>query len=81
MIDNLLSAGVPAHKLAIGVAFYGPGWSNSDWQGEGFGTKAQAAYLVNDETNGFISFDNERSILAKAKWAKRKGADTRLAKM
>lgn len=36
MINNLLQAKIPAHKLVLGVAFYGRGWMNSGWQGNGF---------------------------------------------
>ena len=36
MINNLLQAKVPAHKVVLGVAFYGRGWTNSGWQGNGF---------------------------------------------
>ena len=102
MVNNLLNAGVAAHKLAVGVAFYGRGWTNSDWQGQGFGSnekaittgtytykelitnppqgytygydqKSQAAYFYNLDNQGFISFDDTRSVLAKAKWAKEQG--------
>ena len=102
MVNNLLNAGVAAHKLAVGVAFYGRGWTNSDWQGQGFGSnekaittgtytykelitnppqgytygydqKSQAAYFYNPDNQGFISFDDTRSVLAKAKWAKEQG--------
>lgn len=102
MIDNLLNTGVPAHKLAVGVAFYGRGWNKSGWQGNGFDensqsvstgsyvykalrksppagyeygydAQAQAAYFFNVHTQGFISFDDQRSVLAKAEWARSKG--------
>lgn len=102
MILNLLEAGVPANKLVVGVAFYGRGWENSDWQGDSFGTKstalstgsyiykelieqtpkgyqyaydakAEAAFFYNATTDGFISFENERSIEAKALWTKKMG--------
>jgi GH18 family chitinase len=36
MINNLINAGIPASKLVVGVAFYGRGWNNSGWQGNGF---------------------------------------------
>lgn len=39
----------------------------------GYDEKAQAAYLYNPHNDGFISFDNKRSITAKAKWAKKMG--------
>ena len=42
MIKNMLGAGVPANKLVVGVAFYGRGWQNSDWQGQNFGDQAKA---------------------------------------
>lgn len=32
MINNLIDAGVPANKLAVGIAFYSRGWTNSGWQ-------------------------------------------------
>ncbi|GHF01472.1 glycoside hydrolase family 18 protein [Thalassotalea profundi] len=39
----------------------------------GYDTKAQAAYFYNADNKGFISFDDKRSTLAKAQWAKNKG--------
>jgi GH18 family chitinase len=102
MINNMLSAGVPANKLVVGVAFYGRGWQNSDWKGNNFGNaaqatstgsyiyqnlveqppkgyqygyddKAEAAYLYNPTNDGFISFDDKRSVTAKANWTKKMG--------
>lgn len=101
-ISNLMTAGVPAEKLVLGVAFYGRGWIQSGWQGEqfsqnaksksigsyvykdlvsappkgyqqGYDSKAEAAYFYKPATGGFISYDNPRSVTAKAKWAKKMG--------
>ena len=36
MINNLMKAGVPAHKLVLGIAFYGRGWENSNWKNNAF---------------------------------------------
>jgi GH18 family chitinase len=36
MINNLMNAGVPAHKLVLGIAFYGRRWNNSNWKNNGF---------------------------------------------
>ncbi|MBC3765464.1 glycoside hydrolase family 18 protein [Neptunicella marina] len=38
----------------------------------GFDKKAQAPYFYNSANDGFISFDDARSIEAKARWAKQK---------
>ena len=102
MINNLLTAGVPASKLVVGVAFYGRGWVNSGWNKThfdnqnnatstgsytyqelidkppegyqyGYDESAQAAYFYNPHNDGFISFDNTRTIKAKAKWIKKLG--------
>lgn len=101
MINNLLSAGVPANKLVVGVAFYTRGWKNSGWQDNdfskkskaisiegysykelqntpptgyqyGYDTQAEAAYYFNPTNNGFISFDDPRSIQSKATFVKNK---------
>ena len=42
MINNLIDAGVPAKKIAVGVAFYGRGWTNVDWQDKLFSKNNKA---------------------------------------
>jgi chitinase len=39
----------------------------------GYDENAQAAYLYHPEKDAFISFDDKRSIAAKANWVKSKG--------
>ena len=102
MINNLINAGVPAHKLVLGIAFYGRGWHNSNWKNNafegnnhavstgsyvykelianpppgylyGYDAQAEAAYLFNADTKGFISFDDPRSTRAKTDWSRNKG--------
>jgi GH18 family chitinase len=102
MINNLINAGVPAHKLVLGIAFYGRGWNNSNWKNNafegsndavstgsyvykelaanlptgyqyGYDSEAEAAYLFNADTKGFISFDDPRSTRAKTDWSRIKG--------
>ena len=36
MINNLMNIGVPAHKLVLGIAFYGRGWNYRNWKNNGF---------------------------------------------
>lgn len=42
MIDDLMQAGIPAHKLVLGIAFYGRGWNNSGWKNNTFDGSNQA---------------------------------------
>lgn len=102
MIENLHTAGIPADKLVLGVAFYARGWKGAQYRNGAvvtrdasqsigafrfrdlqanppdgykyaYDTDAEAAFLINRETGGFISFDDPRSIAAKTDFVREKG--------
>lgn len=46
MVRNLLRAGVPSHKLVLGVGFYAREWTGADWNGGTFPVRAAAGRFV-----------------------------------
>ncbi len=81
-INNLVQAGMPPEKILVGLAFYGrrgatftktydeikSNYINKNGYTIRWDNKAKAPYIVDQEGNFFLSFDNELSIYYKGQY-------------
>ena len=85
-IEAHLAAGVPPHKLVLGVPFYGRGneefrksasYSRMPALPEGFqekwDEKAQSSYIANAKGEFVFGYETPRSLAVKCQYAKKKG--------
>ena len=85
-VEAHLQAGMPAHQLVLGMAFYGHGGteyprtqdyaeipSSSDLYVECWDEQAQAPYLANQQGEFVFGFDSPRSLAAKCRYVHQMG--------
>lgn len=86
-IDNYIAAGVPVEKLVLGVPLYGHGDKKTghpdyvDYRNIGDYSKythkwdkaAQVPYVVDENDNMIVTYDNPKSLKLKCKYALKRG--------
>ena len=81
-VDAHIAAGIPPHKLVLGIPFYGKGrgqyprfWQVRDQNEyrEQWDDVAKVPYLTNAEGEFVFTYENPRSIVLKCEWLKQRG--------